>query len=78
MSDAVEIVRSAMNDDGISLSSVVDAMLKDRIIDRLADKQEEIMQRLYGDAPEDEEGLETDDEVVIDIPDLEDDAAEVE
>lgn len=76
MSNTYEIVRSAMNDDGISLSSAVDALLKDRIIDRLADKQEEIMQNLYGDSQD--QDTETEDEVVIDIPDLEGDETEVE
>lgn len=68
MSDSVEIVRSAVNDDAVSIAAAVDAMLKDRILDKLADKQQELMQSLYSTDDEPEE-----DQEVIDIPDLEDD-----
>ena len=67
MSESVEIVRSAMNDDAVSIAAAVDAMLKDRILDKLADKQQELMQNLYGAEKTEEEPE------VIDIPDLEDD-----
>jgi len=64
MSESIEIVRSAMNDDAISIAAAVDAMLKDRILDKLADKQQEIMNSIYNEPEEAEE--------IIDIPDLDD------
>ena len=64
MSESIEIVRSAMNDDAVDIAATVDALLKDRILDKLADKQQEIMHRLYNEPEEAEE--------IIDIPDLDD------
>jgi hypothetical protein len=64
MSESIEIVRSAMNDDAVAIAATIDALLKDRILDKLADKQQEIMHSLYNEPEEAEE--------IIDIPDLDD------
>jgi hypothetical protein len=62
MTDTLDVVKNAMNDDAVAVAELVDALLKDRILDKLADKQQEIMQKIYGDDQDP-------DEVVIDIPD---------
>lgn len=64
MSESIEIVRSAMNDDAVAIAATIDALLKDRILDKLADKQQEIMHSLYNEPEPAEE--------IIDIPDLDD------
>lgn len=57
MSKALEILHGSINDDIVGVATVVDGVLRDKIMDRLAEKQQEIMNRLYSKDMEVEDEL---------------------
>lgn len=63
--DTFDLVNSAMQDDALGVAHAFDALIKDKIVDKLAERQAEIMRGALGDA----EAVTDDDSGVI--PDLE-------
>ena len=63
--DTFDLVNSAMQDDALGVAHAFDAIIKNKIVDKLAERQAEIMQGALG-GPEEV----TDDDSGV-IPDLE-------